>query len=220
MATGAVKPQPSPLWSMARLRRHLGMIPAERILTFPYPGQATAKEVLYLDDHYDIICELIDGVQVRKPMGIEESFLAAFIIHQVMIYLDKHDLGLVGGEAGFNELGPKQVRTPDVSFFSWRRLQSGERPKKRIPHLIPDLAVEVLSHSNTPKELARKRRELFAQGTQLVWQADPVKKTVEVFTSTTESTVLALGQTLNGGEVLPGFKLKLDKLFAPRRNRG
>jgi Uma2 family endonuclease len=220
MATASVKERPSATWSMARLRKHLGMIPAERILTFPYPGQATAKELLDLDDHYDVICELFDGVLVRKPTGIEEAYLAAFIIHQLMLYLDKHDLGLVVGEAGFIELAPRQIRAPDVSFFSWARLPNSELPKKRFLRLVPDLAVEILSHGNTPKEMARKRCECFAQGTQLVWQVDPVKRTVEVFTSPTASTTLILGQTLDGGRVLPGFKLKLGKLFAPRHKRG
>jgi Uma2 family endonuclease len=220
MATSNVKEWPSATWSMTQLRRHLGMIPAERILTFPHPGQATGKEVLYLDNHYSVICELFDGVLVRKPMGIEESFLTMFIGYQIMLYLEKHDLGRVSGEAGFIEIAAGQIRAPDISFFSWARLEKGGQPRKRIPRLVPDLAVEVLSDSNTPREMARKRREYFARGTQLVWQVDPVNRTVEVFTSPTESTVLTMGQTLDGGNVLPGFKLKLDKLFAPRRKRG
>jgi Uma2 family endonuclease len=218
-AMPVVKEMPGPLWSMRRLRRHLGMIPPERIILAPLPGMATPEDVLYLDDHHDVICELIDGVLVRKPMGFEESILAAFIIHQLMSYLEKYDLGIVSGEAGFLELEPKQIRAPDVAFFAWERLPNGRVPKKRIPCLIPDLAVEVLSASNSPREMERKRQELFAKGTRLIWVVDPEEKTVEVFTSPEESTVLKLGQTLDGGEVLPGFKLKLDKLFAVRGKR-
>jgi Uma2 family endonuclease len=215
----AVKELPGPLWSMRRLRQHLGMIPAERIVLAPLPGMACAEDVLYLDDHHNVICELIDGVLVRKPMGFEESLLAASIIYHIMSYLEKHDLGIVSGEAGFLELEPKQVRAPDVAFFAWERLPGGEIPKKRIPHLIPDLAVEVLSESNTPREMQRKRRELFVKGTRLIWVVAPEEKTVEVFTSLEKATVLAIGQTLDGGDVLPGFKLKLAKLFSPRRKR-
>jgi Uma2 family endonuclease len=216
----ALNEMPSPLWSLRRLRRHLGMIPPERIILAPMPGMAMPKDVLYLDDHHDVICELIDGVLVRKPMGFEESVLALFIAHQILSYLEKHDLGIVSGEAGFLELEPKQIRAPDVAFFSWQRLPNGRVPKKRIPSLIPDLAVEVLSDSNTPQEMDRKRRELFAKGTRLVWVVDPQQKTVEVFTSPEDPIVLKAGDMLDGGEVLPGFKLKLNKLFAPRRKRG
>jgi Uma2 family endonuclease len=212
----AVKEMPGPLWSLRRLRRHLGMIPPERIILAPMPGMATPRDVLYLDDHHDVICELIDGVLVRKPMGFEESVLALFIAQQILNFLDKHDLGIVSGEAGFLELEPHQIRAPDVAFFAWKRLPNGRVPKKRIPCLIPDLAVEVLSASNTPREMERKRRELFAKGTRLIWVVDPEQKTVEVFTTPEESILLKVGQTLDGGDVLPGFKLKLDKLFAPR----
>jgi Uma2 family endonuclease len=215
----AVKEMPGPLWSMRRLRRHLGMIPPERIILAPMPGMAIPRDVLYLDDHHDVICELIDGVLVRKPMGFEESVLAAFLIQQLLNYPDRHDLGIVSGEAGFLELEPKQIRAPDVAFFSWQRLANGRVPNKRIPSLIPDLAIEVLSASNTPLEMERKRKELFSKGTRLIWVVDPEQKTVEAFTSPEDSTVLTVGRSLDGGDVLPGFKLKLAKLFAPRQKR-
>ncbi len=85
--------------------------------------------------------------------------------------------------------------------------------------MIPDLAVEVLSESNTAKEMLRKRRAFFEGGTRLVWQVNPAAKTVEVFTSPEESTVLGVRQTLDGGEVLPRFKLKINKLFPSTRKR-
>jgi Uma2 family endonuclease len=196
------------------------MIPVERILPFPYPGMATAKEVLYLDDHYGVICELVDGVLVRKAIRAVESLLAMYIGSLLGNHADKHDLGVVLGEAGFLELAAGQVRAPDVSFLSWQRLPGGEFPKKRIPHLVPDIAVEVINESNTPKEMLRKRREYFAQGTPLVWEVYLTTKSVDVFTSVEESKTLSVGQSLDGGPVLPGFKLSLKKLFAPRRKRG
>jgi Uma2 family endonuclease len=214
MATATLKTPPSPTWGIARLRRHLGMIPAERILLFPYSGPATPEDVLYLDDHHDLICELIDGVLVRKPMGAEESRIAMFIGAMITTYSHKRKLGVVLGEAGFLEMMPGQVRAPDVSFISKKRLPGGKLPKKAFPAVAPDLAIEVLSESNTPKEMARKREECFARGTQLVWEVDPRTKTVEVFTSPTESKVLGIGRTLDGGDVLPGFKLKISKIFS------
>jgi len=213
MATATEKQMPSPLWSMERLRKHLGMIPAERILLFPYNGPATQEDVVYLDDHHNLVCELIDGILVRKPMASEESRLAMFLGRKIGNFAENQKLGDVLGEAGLLELMPGQVRVPDVSFISKRRFPGGKRPKKKIWPVVPDLAVEVLSESNTPKEMARKRREYFAQGTLLVWQVDPRKRTVEVFTSPTESRVFHVGQTLDGGDVLPGFKLKVSEIF-------
>src|SRR5204863_3175395 len=111
-----------------------------------------------------------------------ESSIAIFIGGQLDNYTRKRKLGKVLGEAGFLELAPDQVRAADVSFISKERLPGGKLPKKKIPRLVADISVEVLSESNTPKEMARKRRECFAQGTQLFWQVDPRTKTVEVFT--------------------------------------
>src|SRR2546421_188787 len=66
--------------TLADLQDRLGHIPEERILMDPPPGTATEQDVIYLDDHEDRICELVEGVLVEKPMGFEESSLAAMII--------------------------------------------------------------------------------------------------------------------------------------------
>ena len=65
------------------------------------------------------------------------------------------------------------VRIPDVAFTSWERLPGRRVPPEPIPELAPDLAVEVLSQSNTEAEMTRKRGEYFAAGVRLVWLVDP-----------------------------------------------
>ena len=79
--------------------------------------------------------------------------------------------------------------------------------------LAPDLAVEVLSESNTPAEMARKRQEYFTAGVRLVWFVDPDARTEEVYTAPDQSTVVNEEGTLDGGAVLPGFTLPLRDLF-------
>jgi Uma2 family endonuclease len=106
------------------------------------------------------------------------------------------------------------VRGPDVPFYSWNRIPGGRVPEAPIPDLAPDLAIEVLSESNTPGEMARRRQEYFANGAQLVWQIDPDTRTAEVFTSPTESIMLDATQSLDGAAVPPGFSLPLAQLFA------
>ena len=78
----------------------------------------------------------------------------------------------------------------------------------------PDLAVEVLSESNTAEEMARKLREYFAAGVRLVWMIDPRDRTATVFTGPELSRMLDETHTLDGGDVLPGFQLPLRDLFA------
>jgi Uma2 family endonuclease len=76
------------------------------------------------------------------------------------------------------------------------------------------VAVEVLSEGNTPPEIDRKLQEYFEAGCRLAWIIDPRAQTVRVYASPRRSRLLTRDQTLEGGAVLPGFKLPLRKLFA------
>jgi Uma2 family endonuclease len=112
----------------------------------------------------------------------------------------------------------KLLRMPDVAFASWDRFPGGEIPDEAAPEITPDLAVEVLSPGNTPGEMARKLREYFKAGVRLVWFVDPKDKTVTAYTSPTRSSVIPTSGVLDGGKVLPGFKLPVAQIFAkPRR---
>jgi Uma2 family endonuclease len=108
---------------------------------------------------------------------------------------------------------PGKVRLPDTGFISWDRLPGREAPTDPILDLAPDLAVEILSKSNTKAEMKRKLREYFEAGVRLVWLIDPKTRTILVHTSSKASTKLAVGQSLDGGDVLPGFALPLAELF-------
>jgi Uma2 family endonuclease len=200
--------------TLADLLEHLGGIPPHRVRLYPTPGTATEQDVIDILAHEDRRCELIDGVVVEKPMASYESRVALVIGYFVEDYLVKNDRGIALGEQGMLLLFPHQVRIADVSFISWDQLPDREFPADPIASLYPDLAVEVLSQSNTEKEMKRKLREYFQAGTQLVWLVDPKARTVRVYTSPRKSKLITEDQTLDGGDVLPGFQLPLRKLFA------
>ncbi len=199
------------------LLARLGDIPPHRVLMRPYPGTATEQDVTDLDDHHDRLCELIDGVLVEKTVGYEESELTLLLGYFLVGFVRQHDLGIVAGPDGTLRLFPGRVRIPDISFVSWDRLPNRERPRKPIPDLVPDLAVEVIRESNTKKEMAIKLQEYFAAGVRLVWYVEPDDRTVRVYTAADRSTLLTEEQTLDGGDVLPGFALPLRELF-PRKD--
>ena len=100
------------------------------------------------------------------------------------------------------------------------RLPNRRVPTEPIPDLAPDLVVEVLSVGDTPREMARKRREYFSAGVQVVWQVDPRARTVEVFTAPEQSTVLHETPMLDSGTVLPSFTSPLQELFAELDQQG
>jgi Uma2 family endonuclease len=114
---------------------------------------------------------------------------------------------------GMLRLMPGLVRAPDVSFISRERYPSGKKPTEPIAPMAPDLAVEILSKSNSKTEMNRKLREYFDAGTRLVWYVDPRKKTVRVYTSVSESATLGMADHLDGGAVLQGFQMAVRELF-------
>ena len=116
-------------------------------------------------------------------------------------------------------LWPGRVRIPDVSFVSWDRLPGRRVPTKPIPELAPDLAVEVLSASNTRREIELKRQDYFRVGCRLVWEVDPKKRVVDVYTDPTTFTRLNESDSADGGTVLPGFALSIRHWFE-RADRG
>lgn len=159
------------------------------------------------------ICELIDGVLVEKAEAYKESLLAAYLIFLLEGFVLPRNLGLVTGEQGMMQLWPGRIRIPDVAYISWDRLPGHKVPNQPIPDVAPDLAVEILSPSNTDKEMELKRQDYFQSGTQLVWIIDPEIRTVDVYTSVDSNRRLAVSDALDGGSVLPGFSMKLADLF-------
>lgn len=200
--------------TLADLLDRFGPMPAGRIRTNPAPGTATAKDVLAIHDREKKLCELVDAVLLEKVMGYEESVLAMEIANLLKNFIRPKKLGIVAGEGGMLRLAPELVRIPDLSFISRSRLPQGKLPRGPMPELVPNLAVEVLSKSNTEREMSRKLDDYFDAGVQLVWFVDPPTRSIEVFTSRSKSAVLKGAQMLTGGTVLPGFKVKVADIFA------
>jgi Uma2 family endonuclease len=200
--------------TVAELLKKLGGIPAERVLLDPPPGTATEKDVLAVEQREGRLCELVDGVLVEKAMGLAESFLALEIAFLLRWFLAEHDLGFLAGEAGTLRLWPGLVRIPDVSFISWNQFPNRKIPKKPIPDVYPDLAVEVLSRKNTKAEIDRKLHEYFRSGTRLAWVVNPRKRCVSVYTTPDQFRLLKEDESLDGGEVLPGLNVPLREVFA------
>ncbi|HKI32460.1 MAG TPA: Uma2 family endonuclease, partial [Gemmataceae bacterium] len=162
-----------PTWNMSDLIEHLGRIPAQRIRVFPAPGTATEKDVIEIQAREDRLYELVDGVLVEKAKGFRESLLAVLLIRRIGDFAERHDLGIVAGPDGTVRLARGLVRIPDCAFFDWHRLPGKMIPAEPIPDLAPDLAIEVLSESNTKGEMERKLKDYFFAGVRLVWLVDP-----------------------------------------------
>lgn len=200
-------------WTAADLFGRFGAIPLTRIRLAPPPGSATEADVIAADAHDDRLCELVDGILVEKAMGTYESLVAGYIVHLLWGFLEKSDLGVALGADGMVRLAPGLVRIPDVSFISWERLPDRQMRNDPIANLVPDLAIEVLSMGNTPEEMRRKLIDYFTAGVRGVWIVDHRARQVYVHTSPEHFEAVRAPRILDGGNVLPGFALPVEKLF-------
>lgn len=200
--------------TLADLVKGLGNVPLDRIRLRPAPGTATPQDVLDIESRENRLCELVDGVLVEKVMGYRESLLATFISMRLNEFVIAKNLGLVTGADGMVRLFPDLVRIPDVAFASWAVIPGGVVPEEPIPDLAPELAIEVLSRSNTAEEMTRKRGEYFQAEVKLVWFVDPDSRTVTAYQSPDDFELLSTSDTLTGDPVLPGFAISLQELFA------
>ncbi len=199
--------------TIADLLESLGSVSAARVRFQPFPSTATERDVLAVHDRDDRLCELVDGTLVEKVMGFDESRFALLLGAYLINYLERNDLGVVVGADGMVKLFPGLVRIPDTAYISWARFPKRKR-RGEIPHVVPDLVVEVLSKGNTPSEMSRKLDDYFRAGVLLVWYVDPKKRTVRVYSARDKSTLLREHETLDGGDVLPGFSLSIREWFA------
>ena len=157
--------------------------------------------------------ELVEGTLVEKPVGLEQAFLGGNIIGPLWIYLRTRPIGRVYSADAMLRVLPGLVRLPDVTFLTAEQVAAHLLTRDAIGPFSPALAVEILSPSNTAREMQRKRKEYFLGGTCLVWIVDPEKRTVEVWTSPDDVVTLTEEQTLDGGDLLPGFRLPLREIF-------
>jgi Uma2 family endonuclease len=202
--------------NLAKVLKKLGNVPPERI-GFPV-GTATEEDLVrYLEATNKRLFELIDGVLVEKAMGMKEAVLATELSRHIGNFLDRNDWGLTFGADGPFRLRIGRVRLPDTGFISWDRIPGEELPDDPILEAVPNLAVEKISKSNTPEEMKLKLKDYFRAGVELVWFIYPKTQTAEIYTSLKAKQTIDREGFLDGGKVLPGFRLQLKKLFERTR---
>jgi len=181
---------------------------------------ATAARQYTVDDLRrmpgDELWELWDGELHRVPgAGTTASDLAQWIGMLIGLFVRPRRLGVLTGADGTYVLGhsPQTVVVPDVAFVRWERLPGRARPDGYCP-VPPDLAVEVISPSDEPGDIARKRELYRRAGVPLVWWVDPWRRAVAVYRDGMLAGEFGAGDELDGGDVLPGFRVAVAEIFA------
>lgn len=160
--------------------------------------------------------ELIDGELVEmSPAGEDHGAYGVAVSGYLFGYVISHRLGRVfGPDTGFvTSDDPPTVRVPDVAFVRADRL-AADRDQSRFLRVAPDLAVEIISPSESGSEVLAKAMMWLAAGVKLLWLVDPATRTVTVFAAGQAPWVLTEEDSLDGGDVVPGFKLPVRDIFA------
>jgi Uma2 family endonuclease len=163
----------------------------------------------------DLLYEVVDGQIVeKKPMGAYEILVGSFLNTCLDGFARTSNCGRAVSEILFDFGAGLSQRRPDVSYVSYERW-SRQRcvPRTQGWAVVPELAVEVISPSNTFEEVVGKVHEYFQVGVQHVWVVAPPQQQVYVYQSPSHIRVLNVQDELTGEPFLPGFSLKLSALF-------
>jgi Uma2 family endonuclease len=159
--------------------------------------------------------ELQAGALIAEP---PPGFEHGCVVARIGVLLDgcvrSQRSGIVtAGDSGYLlARNPDTVRAPDLSFVCRERLAQLGIPSGVFPG-APDLAIEVRSPGNTDAELSAKVEDYLAAGTRLVWIVDPRARRVIVHRPLEPPVVLHEHDALDGGDVVPGFRVRVDELF-------
>jgi Uma2 family endonuclease len=165
-----------------------------------------------------------DQIIEKPPMGAFEGGIACLLLEWMGPFARSNGLGQVVLEILF-DLRPAvdRERRPDLAFVSAGKWPIERRPPRQNAWaMVPDLAIEVVSPTNPASEVLAKVQEYLRAGCRAVWVIYPVEAEVHRFDAENPSIVRRLGpaDALEGGALLPGFRLALADLFADPGEEG
>ena len=177
------------------------------------PRPVTGDELLHMPGSNP--CELVSGrIVPMTPTSPAHGRIEVNVAAALKQFLRTQNLGVVmAGEVGvFTGRNPDTVRAPDVLFLSHER-DARRTSRQGFLDVAPELAVEILSPTDRPDQVRRKLAEYFAAGVRLAWVIDPAARTVRIHRGVSDVQSLVCGETLTGGDVLPGFEMPVDDVF-------
>jgi Uma2 family endonuclease len=175
----------------------------------------TAEELLRMPDN-GLRTELVRGeLRTMAPANHTHGYLTVNVTIALAHYVKAKNLGRVyAAETGFIlERDPDTVRAPDVAFIRRERLPEAEKTEGYWPG-PPDLAVEVISPSEAYVDVEEKVYDWLNTGTRMVVVVNPRKRLVTVYRSISDMVILTDKDTLDGGDVVPGWTMAVADIFA------
>lgn len=152
------------------------------------------------------------GEAFQKPMpDVPHSAIQIFLGAVLVPFLAQTGIGRAFTELRciFGPPGRERTYVPDITYVAKARL-----PSERHLHTVPDLAIEILSPDQHMAHFLDKIQFYLLYGVRLVWVIDPATATVTVQVPGEEARILSAGDMLDGGDVLLGFSVAVDEIFA------
>ncbi len=164
----------------------------------------------------DVFYEVVDGQRIEvPPLGARELGLANLLAQLMTASLGANPPGRVFNEMLFQlRLEPQLDRRPAVAYVPFERWPDRVIPEAEAWAVIPALAVEIVSKTNTAVEIQEKLGDYFASGVSQAWVIYPRQKKAHVYDSPKNIRILDEHDTLEGGAVLPGVRLPVSQLFS------
>jgi Uma2 family endonuclease len=164
----------------------------------------------------DVLYEVVDDQVVElAPMGAYEVWIATMLVARLATFASRHQLGRAVQEMLFDlTVATGRKRRPDVAFVSSSRWPLTRRiPRTEAWEVIPNLAVEVVSRTDSVDYIVDKIAEYFQAGVERVWVVFPSQEQVYVYDSPTSVRILTRTDELSGDPIVPLFRLPLVELF-------
>ena len=164
----------------------------------------------------DVLYEVVDDQVVElAPMGAYEVRLATMLTARIETFAQQHQLGRAMQEMLFDlTVATGRKRRPDVAFVSVDRWPLTRRiPRTEAWEVIPNLAVEVVSRTDSVDYIVDKIAEYFHAGVERVWVVFPSQEQIYIYDSPTSVRILTRTDELSGDPILPHFRLPLVELF-------
>ncbi len=169
------------------------------------------EQIIARPENSDRLLELVNGEIVEKMPTEEHEIVVLRIGSRILIFVDANHLGRVGVEIRHRKPEDRyNDRLPDIAFTA--DTTTPVVTKGAVLH-YPDLAVEVKSPDDTYRKMRDKAAFYLANAVKLVWLVYPEKRLIEVYRADGEILILDENDTLDGGDVLPGFSMPVSDIF-------
>ena len=160
-------------------------------------------------------CELLDGELNKSPVHASHGIICVRLASLLSVFAQRCKLGEVFDSSTGFWLSENVLLSPDISFVSKTRLKKVMISPDKFIQGAPDLAVEVLSPSDRMKQVHRKLDLYFEHGTRLAWLVNWKTEQIHIYAQDNIAALTRPNDMLSGGDVLPGFKCRIGRLWYP-----